>query len=450
MVFDLSAQAFQAIRAFQFTLEWNPSVMQYVSASNFNLTNFNASNIGTAQATNGKLAFAWTNNQAAPGNTSTLANGASFVKLKFVATGNIGSSTPLSFTNGIASRMVIHQNYAEAVPGGTAGSFVIDNNTTINASAFLQTTSCTGPGTGAIDLTATGGTGILTYQWSNGATSQDIFGLTAGTYTVTINDAGSGCPLVKVYEITPPAIIGLTANVTDMQCPYAANGSIELLVSGGEAPFSYHWSNGKTQRIIQNLNQGSYTVTVTDGGGCTSTASFVVENDNFIEPIVMVTNASNANKKDGSLVITEIIGGTGPFGYQWSNGTTTMNLTNLLPGDYVVTITDGIGCQHVFGYEVFGLFTATVEVGSDLAAVQVFPNPVRTGETFNLVFSMKNAGNITATILAADGKIVGRKRFQVAAGQSYHQMDSPAAKGFYIVLFEMDGQPVGRLKLVVQ
>ncbi len=449
VAFDLSVQDFQAIRAFQFTLEWNPAVMQYIAASNFNLTNFNANNIGTSYAANGKLAFVWTNNQAAPNNTSSLANGAAFVRLTFVATGNIGASTPLSFTNGIATRMVIHQNYGEAVPGGVGGNLVIDNNTTISASAILQTTSCVGPNTGAIDLTTTGGTGSLTYHWSNGASTQDIFGLGAGTYAVTINDASGNCPLVRVYEITPPVPIGLTANVTDMACPYSANGAIELLVSGGEAPFSYQWSNGRTQRDIHNLNQGSYTVTVTDGAGCTSTAIFEVENNNFIEPIVMVTNASNANKNDGSLMITEIIGGTGPFGYQWNNGATSMDLMNLLPGDYVVTITDGIGCQHVFGYEVFGLFTGTVEADSDLAAVQAFPNPVRLGEEFDLGFTMKKAGNITATILAADGKIMGRERLQLPAGQSYRQMDSPAANGFYIVLFEMEGRSVGHLKLLV-
>jgi Cohesin domain/SprB repeat len=450
VVFDLTVQDFQSIRAFQFTLEWNPVVMQYLSATNFNLTNFNANNIGGATAGSGKMAFVWTNNQNAPGNTSTLPNGASFVKLRFIATGNIGSSTPLSFTNSIATMMVIHQNNSQAVPGSTAGSFIIDNNTTISASAFLQTASCAGPGTGAIDLTATGGTGALSYQWSNGATTQDIFGLQAGTYSVTINDASGGCPLVKSFEVMPPAAMSLTANVTDMLCPYFANGAIELLVNGGEVPYSYQWSNGRTQRIIENLNEGNYTVTVTDGAGCTSTASFEVENNNFISPVVMVTNASNAGKNDGSLMMTSINGGTGPFSFLWNNGATTMNLMDLLPGDYVVTITDGVGCQHVFGYEVFGLFTGTVEAGSSLEAVNVFPNPVRAGEAFSLVFSMKNAGKISATIFAADGKIVGRERFNLPVGQTVQQLKAPSANGFYIVYFEMDGLSVGRLKLLVQ
>jgi hypothetical protein len=450
VVFDLKVKDFQNIRAFQFTVDWDPAVVQYVSAANFNLTNFNGNNIGAANAANGKLAFVWTNNQPAPSNTSTLANGAAICKLKFVATGNIGSSTPLSFTSSVADMLLIHQNMAVTIPGSTAGSFVIDNNSTITASAYLQTTSCVGPATGAIDLTATGGNGTLAYTWSNGATSQDIFSLIAGTYSVTISDASGACPLVKFYEVTPPAAMSLSANVTDMLCPYFANGSIELLVGGGEAPFSYLWSNGRTQRIVHDLNEGSYTVTVTDGAGCTNTASFEVENNNFITPVVMVSNSSNADKNDGSLMMTSINGGTGPFSFLWNTGATSMSLMDLLPGDYVVTITDGVGCQHVFGYEVFGLFTGTVVVGSDLSAIEVFPNPVRVSEQFDLVFSMKKAGKISATIFTADGKIVGREQFILSAGQSNRPMKSPIVNGFYIVHFEVDGQPAGRLKLLVQ
>ncbi|MCC6723523.1 MAG: SprB repeat-containing protein, partial [Saprospiraceae bacterium] len=301
-----------------------------------------------------------------------------------------------------------------------------------------------------IDLTTSGGTGALSYHWSNGAATQDIFGLTAGTYSVTISDASGSCPLVKFYEVTAPSAMSLSANVEDMLCPYFANGSIELLVGGGEAPFSYQWSNGKTQRILQDLYQGSYSVTVTDGAGCTSTASFEVENNNSIMPVVMVTNSSNPGKADGSLMMSAINGGTGPFSFAWNNGATTMNLMNLLPGDYVVTITDGLGCQHVFGYEVFGLFTTTVEAGSSLMDVKAFPNPIRSGETFDLAFTMQMAEKITATIIAADGKIVRKERFQLTAGQSYRQMASPTANGFYILHFEVDGQPAGRLKLLVQ
>ncbi|MCU0346614.1 MAG: cohesin domain-containing protein [Saprospiraceae bacterium] len=446
--FQLTVQDFQNISGFQFTLEWDADVLEYLSASNFNLTSLNANNIGNDAANDGKLSFVWFNQQSLNGITA--ANGTAICRLRFVANGSVGTGTPISFTSSVTDLKVVHQNLTQVTPGTTPGIFTIENNSNITASAFVQTTSCVGPASGAIDLTATTTVGTVNYAWSNGATTQDIFGLVEGTYSVTMTDGAGGCPLVQFYEVNTPAAMNLSATVTDMPCPFVANGAIEINVLGGEAPFSYQWSDGSTSRFNGDLNEGSYSVTVTDGAGCTSTGTYEVENGNLLMPVVTVTNASNPTKNDGSLTMTGIDGGTGPFTFLWNNGATTMSLTNLLPGDYVVTITDGVGCQHVFGYEVYGLFTATVEAGSDLTDVQAFPNPVRADEVFDLVFTMKNAGKITATLIAADGKIVGRERFQVAAGQSYRQMAAPSANGFYLLHFEVDGLPAGRLKLLVQ
>ncbi len=448
VVFNLTVQDFQNIRGFQFTLEWDASVLDFLSASNFNLVGFTNNSIGQAAVNNGKLTFVWVNAQATSG--ITVANGSAICQLRFVANGSIGSSTPLSFTGSVTDMLVVHQNMTQVVPSSVPGSFIIDNNSTISASAFVQTTSCIGPATGAIDLTATGGTGGLSYHWSNGATMQDIFGLTANSYTVTITDASGNCPLVLTYVVTAPVPMTVGAQVSNMSCPYLADGSIALAIAGGEAPFSYLWSNGGATRIIGNLYQGSYTVTVTDGAGCTSTASFTILSPGQLMPVVTVTNASNANKADGLVTMSGINGGTGPFSFLWNNGATTQSLTNVPPGDYVVTITDGVGCQHVFGYEVYGLFTGTVEAGSDLTAMEVYPNPVLAGKAFNLVFSIKKAGRIKATIFAPNGKMVGREQFNLQAGQSVQLMEAPTVNGFYIVHFEMGGLPVGRLKLVVQ
>jgi len=449
VVFDLAVSDFQNIRGFQFTVEWDADVLDYLSATNFNLVGLNGNSISAANANSGKLSFVWVSSQTSAGISA--ANGTVICKLKFIANGSIGSSTALSFNGTVTDMLVVHQNLTQVVPSSDAGSFIIDNNSTIAATAFVQTTSCMGAGTGAIDLTATGGTGGLSYHWSNGATTQDIFGLSANTYIVTITDASGTCPLVQTYEVTQPDPMALAADVNDMSCAYVVDGSIELHVGGGEAPFSYQWSNGKTSRIISNLLAGTYTVTVTDGAGCTSTAVFMVENPGSITPDVMVTNASNANKSDGAVTISAVNGGAGPFTFLWNTGATTQSLTNVPPGDYVVTITDtNSGCQHVFGYEVYGLFTGTVEANSSLIAVDAYPNPLASGEAINFVFSMKKPGDITATIIAADGKIVSRSQFKLSANQSTQQLEAPAVGGFYIVLFEVDGQPAGRLKLVVR
>lgn len=446
VVFDLTVEDFQNIRGFQFTLEWDENVLDYVGASNYTLPSFNNA-IGSAAANDGKLTFAWFAQQSPNG--ISLADGTAICKLRFVANGAFGSNTALNFTNSITNMLVVHQNFAQATPNADAGSFVIDNNTTISASAFVQTTDCTNPNTGAIDLNANGGTPPLNYVWSNGALTQDIFGLTNGNYSVTITDASGGCPLVQTYEVTPPAAININAIVSDISCAFVADGAIELQLTGGEAPFSYQWSNGNTTRFNEDLYIGTYTVTVTDGAGCTTTASYVIDPAPQLMPVVMVTNASNPTANDGSVVISAINGGTGPFSYIWNNGAITQSLMDIAPGDYIVTITDGAGCQYVFGYEVYGLFTGTVEAGSSLSSVGAFPNPVTAGNAFDLVFTMETAAKVKAMIIAADGKIVGRELFQLPFGQSFSQMQAPAISGFYMVYFEIDGQPAGRLKMVV-
>jgi hypothetical protein len=314
----------------------------------------------------------------------------------------------------------------------------------------VQSTGCVGQPNGAIDLLATGGNGSLTYLWSNGATTQDVFGLAAGTYSVTINDASGDCPLVQSYQVTLPVPMAINATVFDMACPYVASGAIEVDLDGGEAPFDYDWSNGNGGTSIDNLLAGNYSVTITDDAGCVATANFTVEPAAGIMPVATVTNASNPGSSDGSIEISAINGSTGPYTFLWNNGTTTQSLMGIPPGDYVVTITDGVGCQHVFGWEVFGLFTGTVDAAGGLSSLGIFPNPALAGGQATLVFASQHAGAATATVFATDGRVVGCSQFTLPQGESSHPMELPPVGGLYLVFVEMNGQPAGRLKIVVR
>ncbi|MCF8248069.1 MAG: hypothetical protein K9J37_06165 [Saprospiraceae bacterium] len=448
LVFHLSVEDFQNIRGFQFTLDWNANVLNFIAASNFNLTNLTNNSVGQTAASSGKLSFIWVSSQTSSG--ITVPNGTAICELKFVASGSIGSSTPLSFTGSVTDMLVVHQNLTQVVPGSTAGSFIIDNNSTISATALVQSTDCSTTPNGAIDLTASGGNGALNYLWSNGATTQDIFMLPVGQYAVTITDASGGCPLVQSYEVANPTPMAIDAMVFNMSCPYLVDGAIELSITGGEAPLHYLWSDGSTTRTNDDLYEGTYTVTVTDDAGCIATASFDIQSPGPISPVVNVTNASYMNTSNGSVIISGVNGSTGPFSFQWNNGATTQSLMNIPPGDYVVTITDGVGCQHVFGYEVYGLFTGTVDVSSNLESVEFYPNPVQATAELTFAFSVKKKGKIKATIFSADGQEVGSEQYILSTLHAIRQMDAPLVIGFYIVLFEMDGLPAGRLKLVVQ
>ena len=142
-------------------------------------------------------------------------------------------------------------------------------------SAVATDALCNGDSTGSIDLTVTGGTAPFTYTWDNGATTEDISTLAAGTYNVTITDA-NGCTATASATVGEPTLLAGSAVATDALCNGDSTGSIDLTVTGGTAPFTYAWDNGATTEDISTLAAGTYNVTITDANGCTATASATV------------------------------------------------------------------------------------------------------------------------------------------------------------------------------
>jgi hypothetical protein len=112
--------------------------------------------------------------------------------------------------------------------------------------------------------------------WSNGATTQDLTNIPAGTYNVTVTDAGGCTQTLNGIVITQPAAIVLTETHVNANCNGTSTGSIDLTVTGGTAPFTYVWSNGATTQDLTNIPAGTYNVTVTDAGGCTQTLNGIV------------------------------------------------------------------------------------------------------------------------------------------------------------------------------
>ena len=143
---------------------------------------------------------------------------------------------------------------------------------------------CFGATTGAINLTPSGGTAPYTYAWSNGAISQDLNGIPAGTYTVVVNDANGsigGCTAATTVTISQPAAaLTLNTTQTNIFCNGAATGNIDLTVSGGTAPYIYAWSNGAIGQDLAGIAAGTYTVTVNDAngsaGGCSASTSVTI------------------------------------------------------------------------------------------------------------------------------------------------------------------------------
>ncbi|MBI4647962.1 MAG: SprB repeat-containing protein, partial [Bacteroidia bacterium] len=212
----------------------------------------------------------------------------------------------------------------------------------LNFSMVATHISCFGQTDGSINLSVSGNGSPFTYVWSNSATTQDISGLSQGTYYVTITDV-NGCTKVGSKGITEPALLETTLNATDISCFGVNDGSIDIVVSGGIAPYSFTWSTGATTEPLNNLAENIYYVTVSDHNSCPTVDSAEIAEPPLLESIIIHSDVICFGSANGSANLTGS-GGTQPYSFIWSNGQTTEDIDSLLQGIYSVTVTDAHNC----------------------------------------------------------------------------------------------------------
>lgn len=207
-----------------------------------------------------------------------------------------------------------------------------------NINAGADQVICSGDG---FTPNATGG---VSYTWDNGANQgTTIYPSTTTNYTVIGTDM-NGCQGTDNLVVNVSPAIFLSDIVTSVSCNGGADGTITITPSGGIAPYTYSWMpNPATTQFINNLIAGTYTVTVTDANGCTEQLNSVVT-----EPVPLVTTLIPADiscfgANDG-MINSNTNGGTLPYSYAWSNGSTTQNISGLNAGSYNLTVVDGNGC----------------------------------------------------------------------------------------------------------
>ncbi|MEZ4940137.1 MAG: SprB repeat-containing protein [Saprospiraceae bacterium] len=215
------------------------------------------------------------------------------------------------------------------------------------------TLSCSNP---VAMLTASSSVQGVAYLWSTGQTSPNLQVEIPGTYTVTVvasNGCSASAEAVVGTDGSIPEVTGTSMPVT---CFGGSNGSIEIQVSGGVGPYTYLWNNSTTTANQTNLAAGSYFITVTDTEGCTAMAFFQISQPAVISTTPNIWDVNCFGFDDGQITLGNPVGGTPPYNFQWVGPSFPIafgqEITNLVAGQYTVTITDSKGCSRVYNYDV--------------------------------------------------------------------------------------------------
>jgi hypothetical protein len=201
--------------------------------------------------------------------------------------------------------------------------------------------TCRGAADGSIRPDVQGGSPPFRYKWSNGSEEQRLYGIGAGTYSVTVSDCDGNEVTAKVTICEPES---LTATISYSGNNCSAPVDITAIAEGGQPPYAFTWNNGIVQPVLSAPGPGTYMVTVTDSKGCQVTESTTYIGASDLEVAASLIQYE-CGDEFGTIGVVGLFG-VPPYTFAWSNGDTSATATYLLPGgEYMVTVTDAVGCS---------------------------------------------------------------------------------------------------------
>lgn len=292
--------------------------------------------------------------------------------------------------------------------------------------------SCNLSSDGSINTSVSGGVSPYTYLWNNGASTDDISGLTADSYVLGIEDQ-NGCLASVNASLSEPAAFTPSYALTNPGCNGLANGSIDFSLNGGVLPYAFNWNNGATTEDLTNIPTGTFSLIFNDINGCTDTAFVILTEplglDNSIAQRDILCYGGN-----NGMIDINIAGGTLPYSYSWSNGANTEDIDSLTQGTYYVTITDAQGCSR----------TDTIQISQPDPLVLNLNSPVLPN-SFNVSFYQGNDGAINASVLGG----VEPYSYNWSTNQSSEDLNDLTAGQYSVVVTDENGcAVVGEIRLV--
>ena len=307
---------------------------------------------------------------------------------------------------------------------GTASVTIVAPAAITASIASTTNVTCRNQANGFATAQGNGGTGAYTYLWANNQTNATATGLAAGTHNVTVSDA-NGCAQTAIAVISQPAnaldvttIVSSNYNGQQISCNGAADGSIDALVVGGTAPYTFVWSAGTATTVtITGLSAGGYCVTATDANGCTDVACItLVEPSPTLVTLVSTVDVDCRGAATGEATV-QATGSLGVFSYAWAHGPTTATATGLAAGTYTVQATDLNACSAVLSITISEPATAlfaSANVVSDYRGQQISCNAATDG----ILVALGTGGTLPYTYLWSNSANaqVSDTAFNVASG----------------------------------
>ncbi len=309
---------------------------------------------------------------------------------------------------------------------------------------------CNGGNNGSATVGVKYGTPPYKYTWtSNVSSTATATGLSAGTYSVTITDINNCSGPRAVIIITQPAnpLRDSAALLVNVGCSGGTGGEISLGIRGGTIPYTYVWSEGKTTYSITGLPAGTYTTSITDNHGCSNTLSVIVSQPAAL--VSAITDSCIGNSE--GIVAVAGSGGTSPYVYTWSNGSTKTSIT-ALNGTYTVKVKDTHGCST--NNSVTASCPSTPDVKDNLGNPGSASHCCGELENINL-YPNPNTGQFTLTGLTQGMTVemydyTGRKISSISASDTTMQLNiSTEPTGIYLIrILGRDGNLVSQKKVV--
>lgn len=249
----------------------------------------------------------------------------------------------------------------------------------ISTSAVVTPVTCAGDTDGAVALDFTAGTAPFSTNWSTGAVSTSIEALTAGSYSVFVEDV-NGCTWDSTFIVTEPATLQAATSTTLVTCAGGADGTIQVdTLTGGLPPYQINWEDGSSDAVRTNLSAGLYTLLLTDAQGCESMLEVQVTENPPITFQDSTLEISCYQSHDGAVTINNISGGTGPYevflsGPQIGSGVGITRFDSLGPGNYFLEVFDVNGCATSSEHQLINPSPASINIVDTIVELEIGAN----------------------------------------------------------------------------